>query len=51
MMLATDVNEDLLKRFRRFVVGKHGKLHGSLKPEIEEALRNHLNEQEGGSVE
>ena len=41
-MLVVDVNEDLLRRFRRFAVGKHGKLYNALKPEVELALKNHL---------
>jgi hypothetical protein len=45
MQLVVDVNEDLLKRFRRFAVAKHGKLYNSLKPEVELALKNHLTSQ------
>jgi hypothetical protein len=41
-MLVVDVNEDLLRRFRRFAVGKHGRLYNALKPEVELALKNHL---------
>lgn len=41
-MLVVDVDEQLLERFRRFAVGKHGKIYGVLKPEVELALKNHL---------
>jgi hypothetical protein len=46
MQLVVDVNEDLLKKFRRFAVGKHGKLYNALKPEVELALKNHLTNQQ-----
>jgi hypothetical protein len=41
-MLVVDVDKQLLERFRRFAVNKHGKIYGVLKPEIEMALENHL---------
>jgi hypothetical protein len=41
-LMVVDVNEQLLKEFRRFAVNKHGKIYGVLKPEVELALRNHL---------
>ena len=47
MLLVVDLNDDLLKKFRRFAVNKHGKIYGVLKPEVELALRNHLDYQEG----
>lgn len=45
MQLVVDVNEDLLKEFRIFAAGKHGRLYNALKPEIELALRRHLDAQ------
>jgi hypothetical protein len=47
MLLVVDLNEDLLKEFRRFAVNKHGKIYGVLKTEVELALRNHLTDKEG----
>ena len=44
--LIVELEEQLLKEFRRFAVNKRGKIHGVLKPEVELALRNHLKEQE-----
>jgi hypothetical protein len=40
--MVVDVDEQLLKEFRRFAVNKRGKIYGVLKPEVELALRNHL---------
>jgi hypothetical protein len=45
-IMVGDVNEQLLKEFKRFAVNKHGKIYGVLKLEVEQALRNHL-KQEG----
>jgi len=45
-LLAVDVDERLLKEFRKFAVAKHGTIYRALKPEIELALRNHLADQE-----
>jgi hypothetical protein len=45
MQLVVDVNENLLKEFRIFAAGKHGRLYNALKPEIELALRRHLDAQ------
>ena len=41
-LMVVDVNEQLLKEFRRFAVNRHGKIYGVLRPEVELALRNHL---------
>jgi hypothetical protein len=46
-VLVVDLDKHLLESFRRFAVNKHGKIYGVLKPEVELALRNHLNDQEG----
>ena len=45
-MLVVELDDQLLERFRRFAVNKHGKIYGVLKPEVELALRNHLIAQE-----
>jgi len=55
-LLAVDIDERLLMDFRRYAVGKHGRIYRALKPEVELALRNHLAEQKnkpnsGGGVE
>lgn len=50
MQLVVDVNEDLLREFRTFAAIKHGRLYNALKPEVELALTNHLeNEKHGAS--
>lgn len=49
-LMAVDVNEELLKKFRSFAVKKHGRIYGVLKPEVELALRNHLTDQEGAEA-
>jgi hypothetical protein len=41
-LLAVDIDDALLREFRRFAVGKHGTIYRALKPEVELALRNHL---------
>ena len=46
-VLVVDLDEQLLERFRRFAVNKHGKIYGVLKPEVELALRMHLANKEG----
>lgn len=45
-LLVVNMDDQLLERFRRFAVNKHGKIYGVLKPEVELALRNHLIAQE-----
>jgi hypothetical protein len=42
MQLVVDVNEDLLREFRTFAAKKYGRLYNALKPEVELALANHL---------
>ena len=41
-LLVVEINDQLLKDFRRYAVNKSGKIYGVLKPEVELALRNHL---------
>jgi len=41
-LLVVELDEHLLKEFKRFAVNKRGKIYGVLKPEVELALRNHL---------
>jgi hypothetical protein len=48
-MLVVDLDEALLCAFRKYAVGKHGKIRGVLKPEIELALRKYLEDQDLGS--
>lgn len=49
-LLVVDIDKQLLERFRRYAVNKHGKIYGVLKPEVELALRdNLLDEKESGS--
>jgi hypothetical protein len=50
-IMVVDVNEQLLKEFRRFAVNKRGKIYGVLKPEVELALRNHLKQEEKAAPE
>jgi len=39
------IDETLINRFKDYVMGKYGKLHGALGPEVHEALNHWLNEQ------
>ena len=50
-LIVVDVNEQLLKEFRRFAVNTRGKIYGVLKPEVELALRNHLKKEEKAASE
>jgi len=50
-LLVVELDEKLLKEFRRFAVNKHGRIHGVLKPEVELALRNHLKQEEKAAPE
>jgi len=45
-LLVVELEEQLLKDFRKYAVNKHGRIHGVIKPEVELALRNHLKQQE-----
>ena len=47
MQLVVDVNEKLLKEFRAFAAEKHGRLYKVFKPEVEKALRGHLDGEKG----
>lgn len=40
------VDEDLLVRFRRAVLAKHGQFHGNMRREVEAALRHHAERME-----
>jgi hypothetical protein len=46
-----ELDERLLKEFRRFAVNKHGRIRGVLKPEAELALKNHLKMEEAAASE
>lgn len=41
-LLNVEIEDSLLRDFRRFAVEKRGKIYGVLKPEIEQALRTYL---------
>jgi hypothetical protein len=43
--ICIDVDDKLLKDFRTFVVAKHGRIYGVLKPEVEAAMANHIKRQ------
>ncbi len=43
--LVVNLDEKLLLEFRSFAAAKHGRLYNALKPEVEVALRNHLQNQ------
>jgi hypothetical protein len=45
MQLVVDLSENLLKEFKAFAAEKHGRLYNALKPEVEKALRRHLDEE------
>ena len=42
--VAINLDRELVEKFRKFVVEKHGKLHGALKEEVEKALLRHMGE-------
>jgi hypothetical protein len=44
-LLNVEVNDALLRDFRRFAVEKHGKIYGVLRPEVEAALAEHMKTQ------
>ena len=37
-----EIDDSLLRDFRRFAVEKHGRIYGVLKPEVEAALAEHM---------
>ena len=41
-LLAVEIDNELLEEFRKFAVMKHGTIYRALKPEVELALKNHL---------
>jgi hypothetical protein len=50
-LLNVEVNDKLLRDFRRFAVEKHGRIYGVLKPEVEAALVEHMKAQRSSSSE
>jgi hypothetical protein len=51
-LLNVEIDDSLLQNFRRFAVGKHGRIYGVLRPEVEAALADHMKNQDphsGGS--
>jgi hypothetical protein len=40
----TRIDAEVLRRFKEFVIGKYGKLHGCLKVEVQQALAHWLDE-------
>jgi len=50
-LLVVELEEQLLKDFKKYAVNKHGKIYGVLKPEVELALRNHLKKEEKAASE
>ena len=43
-ILSVRLDGELIQRFKRFVLGKYGKLYGSLGTEVESALNSWLND-------
>jgi hypothetical protein len=50
-LLNVEVDDSLLREFRRFAVGKHGRIYGVLRPEVEAALADHMKRQNPLPVE
>jgi hypothetical protein len=44
-LLNVEIEDSLLQEFRRFAVGKHGRIYGVLGPEVEAALADHMKRQ------
>jgi hypothetical protein len=44
-LLNVEIEDSLLRDFRRFAVGKHGRIYGVLRPEVEAALSDHMKRQ------
>jgi len=44
-LLNVEIEDSLLRDFRRFAVEKHGRIYGVLKPEVEAALATYLESQ------
>jgi hypothetical protein len=44
-LLNVEVEDSLLQDFRKFAVGKHGRIYGVLRPEVEAALADHMKRQ------
>ena len=43
--ICIDIDDKLLRDFRRFAVTKHGRIYGVLRPEVEAALADHMKRQ------
>jgi len=41
-LLNVEIEDSLLRDFRRFAVDKHGRIYGVMKPEVEAALAEHM---------
>jgi hypothetical protein len=41
-LLNVEVDDKLLREFRRFAVAKHGRIYRVLRPEVEAALEDYL---------
>jgi hypothetical protein len=41
-LLAVEIEDVLLVKFRKFAVDKHGTIYRALRPEVELALKKHL---------
>jgi hypothetical protein len=50
-LLSVEIDSALLIEFRKFAVGKHGTIYRALKPEVEMALKNHLEAEKRTSCE
>lgn len=48
-LLNVEIEDSLLKDFRRFAVEKHGRIYGVLRPEVEAALISHMGVQKSRS--
>ena len=42
--VAINLDREVVEKFRKYVVNKHGKIHGALKEEAEKALLRHMGE-------
>ncbi len=50
-LLNVEVDDSILSDFRRFAVGKHGKIYGVLRPEVEAALEQYMRTEKSLSEE
>jgi hypothetical protein len=49
-LLNVEIEDSLLRDFRRFAVSKHGRIYRVLRPEVEAALADHMKRQDPLSV-